>query len=325
MYVTIVHVHVKPEHVADFIESIRANHEASVKEPGNLRFDILQSADDPTRFVAYEAYRDEAGGEGPQGDGPLPRLARHGRRLDGRAAPGRSLRRALPGGPAETKVGRGRRWSRRCRLSRWTAGAGRSMPSRPFSIARLPRILFGAGRVGGAGRVVRGFGTRALVVVAARASPTRPTGLRLDAGLDAAGSRGRRSRRSRASRRRSSSTASSPALRSGPRRWQPGRRRRRDRRRQRPRHRQGRRRPADSRQLGHGPPRRRRAGAAVSRPVGAVRRRPDDGRHRQRGDQERRAQPARRRRVSRSRSATTRSWPGSRSSIRTCSAAARRS
>jgi len=60
MYVTVVYVHVKPERVADFIEAIRPNHEGSVREPGNLRFDILQSADDPTRFVAYEAYRDEA-------------------------------------------------------------------------------------------------------------------------------------------------------------------------------------------------------------------------------------------------------------------------
>ena len=60
MYVTLVYVSVKPEHVADFIESIRDNHEHSVLEPGNLRFDILQSTDDPTRFVAYEAYRDEA-------------------------------------------------------------------------------------------------------------------------------------------------------------------------------------------------------------------------------------------------------------------------
>jgi (4S)-4-hydroxy-5-phosphonooxypentane-2,3-dione isomerase len=61
MFVTLVQVHVKPEHVADFIDSIRANHESSVREPGNLRFDVLQSADDPTRFVIYEAYRDEAG------------------------------------------------------------------------------------------------------------------------------------------------------------------------------------------------------------------------------------------------------------------------
>jgi autoinducer 2-degrading protein len=60
MYVTLVNVHVKPEHVADFIESIRVNHEGSVREPGNLRFDILQSVDDQTRFVVYEAYEDEA-------------------------------------------------------------------------------------------------------------------------------------------------------------------------------------------------------------------------------------------------------------------------
>lgn len=60
MFVTLVHVHVKPEHVSDLIEAIRPNHEGSVLEPGNLRFDILQSVDDPTRFIAYEAYVDEA-------------------------------------------------------------------------------------------------------------------------------------------------------------------------------------------------------------------------------------------------------------------------
>ncbi|HHH36261.1 MAG TPA: antibiotic biosynthesis monooxygenase [Gammaproteobacteria bacterium] len=57
MQVTLVQVRVKPEHVADFIEATRLNHEASIQEPGNLRFDILQSAEDPTRFVLYEAYR----------------------------------------------------------------------------------------------------------------------------------------------------------------------------------------------------------------------------------------------------------------------------
>jgi autoinducer 2-degrading protein len=60
MYVTLVHIHVKPEHMADFVESVRANHENSILEPGNLRFDILQSVDDQTRFVFYEAYLDEA-------------------------------------------------------------------------------------------------------------------------------------------------------------------------------------------------------------------------------------------------------------------------
>lgn len=60
MYVIVVNIHVKPEHVDDFLGAVRENHERSVREPGNLRFDILQSVDDPTRFVTYMAYRDEA-------------------------------------------------------------------------------------------------------------------------------------------------------------------------------------------------------------------------------------------------------------------------
>ena len=60
MQVTIVHVHVKPDHIDDFIEACRMNHEASIQEPGNRRFDVLQSADDPARFVLYEAYTDAA-------------------------------------------------------------------------------------------------------------------------------------------------------------------------------------------------------------------------------------------------------------------------
>jgi autoinducer 2-degrading protein len=56
MYVTIVHVWVKPERVDAFIAASRANHEASVRETGNRRFDVLQDAGDPTKFVLYEAY-----------------------------------------------------------------------------------------------------------------------------------------------------------------------------------------------------------------------------------------------------------------------------
>lgn len=56
MHVTVVQVHVKPEHVADFIAATGANQAASVKEPGNLRFDVLQDTNDPTRFVLCEAY-----------------------------------------------------------------------------------------------------------------------------------------------------------------------------------------------------------------------------------------------------------------------------
>ena len=60
MQVTIVHVSVKPDHVNDFIEASRLNHELSVKEPGNRRFDVLQSSDDSIRFVLYEAYDNAA-------------------------------------------------------------------------------------------------------------------------------------------------------------------------------------------------------------------------------------------------------------------------
>lgn len=59
MIVTTVIVYVKPENINDFIEATRKNHEASVKEPGNLRFDILQCIDDPTKFLIYEAYESE--------------------------------------------------------------------------------------------------------------------------------------------------------------------------------------------------------------------------------------------------------------------------
>ena len=54
MFVTLVHCHVKPEHVEAFADACRANHEGSVREEGNIRFDVLRAADDPTRFILYE-------------------------------------------------------------------------------------------------------------------------------------------------------------------------------------------------------------------------------------------------------------------------------
>lgn len=56
MHVTIVHVHVRQEHIDAFIEACRVNHEASVNETGNRRFDVLQSPEKPGWFVLYEAY-----------------------------------------------------------------------------------------------------------------------------------------------------------------------------------------------------------------------------------------------------------------------------
>jgi autoinducer 2-degrading protein len=56
MVVNVVNVFVKPEHIEAFIAATRANHEGSRGEPGNLRFDVLQSAEDPGRFLLYEVF-----------------------------------------------------------------------------------------------------------------------------------------------------------------------------------------------------------------------------------------------------------------------------
>lgn len=60
MQVTVVHVHVKSDRVDDFIAATRDNHLESIQEAGNLRFDVIQQADDSTRFILYEAYIDAA-------------------------------------------------------------------------------------------------------------------------------------------------------------------------------------------------------------------------------------------------------------------------
>ena len=57
MLVVHVHVHVKPEAVEAFKAAALANARQSVLEPGIARFDVVQQADDPTRFVLVEAYR----------------------------------------------------------------------------------------------------------------------------------------------------------------------------------------------------------------------------------------------------------------------------
>jgi quinol monooxygenase YgiN len=53
-----VHVRVKPDAVEAFRSATLANAEQSVREPGIVRFDVVQEADDPTRFVLVEVYRD---------------------------------------------------------------------------------------------------------------------------------------------------------------------------------------------------------------------------------------------------------------------------
>ena len=56
MIATLVHVQVKTEFIEQFIEATAVNHIHSIKENGNLRFDVLQDTADPSKFVLYEAY-----------------------------------------------------------------------------------------------------------------------------------------------------------------------------------------------------------------------------------------------------------------------------
>ncbi|GAA0977575.1 hypothetical protein GCM10009555_038970 [Acrocarpospora macrocephala] len=60
MFVVIVHLQVRPDHVDAFLPGIEANARASREEPGCLRFDVLRTDEDQHRFVLYEIYRDEA-------------------------------------------------------------------------------------------------------------------------------------------------------------------------------------------------------------------------------------------------------------------------
>ena len=58
MLIVHVQVHVKPEHLDAFKLATIENASHSVQEPGIARFDVVQQADDPSRFVLLEAYRD---------------------------------------------------------------------------------------------------------------------------------------------------------------------------------------------------------------------------------------------------------------------------
>jgi (4S)-4-hydroxy-5-phosphonooxypentane-2,3-dione isomerase len=61
MHILHVHLKVKPERIDDFIAATIENAKASLQEPGCVRFDVIQEAEDPARFVLVEIYRDQAG------------------------------------------------------------------------------------------------------------------------------------------------------------------------------------------------------------------------------------------------------------------------
>jgi len=60
MHITCVHIRVIEGTQEKFIEASLANHAASRQEPGNIRFDVLQSPADSCIFQLVEVYTDEA-------------------------------------------------------------------------------------------------------------------------------------------------------------------------------------------------------------------------------------------------------------------------
>ena len=55
-----VYLKVRPGREAAFIEASRVNQAGARQEPGNLKFDIYRSADDPSHFLFIEEYDSEA-------------------------------------------------------------------------------------------------------------------------------------------------------------------------------------------------------------------------------------------------------------------------
>lgn len=54
----VVNAEIKPDRMDEFLKIIKEDAEGSRQEPGCLRFDVLQSQDDPNKFVFYEVYKD---------------------------------------------------------------------------------------------------------------------------------------------------------------------------------------------------------------------------------------------------------------------------
>src|SRR6266705_2873290 len=59
MLVVHVHVRVRPGQVEEFLAATLVNAQASLAEPGVLRFDVIRDQADPAHVVLVEVYRDE--------------------------------------------------------------------------------------------------------------------------------------------------------------------------------------------------------------------------------------------------------------------------
>jgi quinol monooxygenase YgiN len=61
MHILVVTIDIQPDRIADFLKAMRADAVGSVtREPGCLRFDIIQDEQKPSRIHLYEVYADKA-------------------------------------------------------------------------------------------------------------------------------------------------------------------------------------------------------------------------------------------------------------------------
>ncbi len=148
-----VHAHVKKGAEEAFRIASLANAAASRREPGVVRFDLLEDRDDPARFLLVEVYEDAAAAAAHK-DTPHYAAWRDARlRPDGRAAAQR----------------------RSTSTSRPTTPAG-SPTSLRFEFATATRIVFGPGSLDELGPIATSLGRRALLVTGRtpeRAAPAR--------------------------------------------------------------------------------------------------------------------------------------------------------
>ncbi len=52
-----VNIRIRPEFISEFQKASCENARLTLQEPGAIRFDVLQNADDPTSFIFVEVYR----------------------------------------------------------------------------------------------------------------------------------------------------------------------------------------------------------------------------------------------------------------------------
>eukprot|EP00553_Chaetoceros_curvisetus_P008484 CAMPEP_0204614750 /NCGR_PEP_ID=MMETSP0717-20131115/2401_1 /ASSEMBLY_ACC=CAM_ASM_000666 /TAXON_ID=230516 /ORGANISM="Chaetoceros curvisetus" /LENGTH=106 /DNA_ID=CAMNT_0051627499 /DNA_START=354 /DNA_END=674 /DNA_ORIENTATION=+ len=57
-FCVVVQAEIKPDRMEEFLDLIEKDAVGSRAEPGCIRFDVVQSQEDPNKFIFYEVYKD---------------------------------------------------------------------------------------------------------------------------------------------------------------------------------------------------------------------------------------------------------------------------